>query len=137
MEVLLAIAILAFALCAILFTYISCLALIATSKNVNIATDAALGLMEGIRGDPFSRIFTDYNKLNFTVGGMPANMGVVYVDKTNPSLLKVTISVCWRQGNRIIGEDTNLNGILNTGEDANNNGIIDSPVELVTLIASR
>jgi len=39
-EVILAIAILGFVLCGILAAYISCAVLVATSKNVNIATNA-------------------------------------------------------------------------------------------------
>jgi len=38
---------------------------------------------------------------------------------------------------KVIGEDKNLNGILDPGEDTNGNGIIDSPVELVTQVANR
>jgi len=52
-------------------------------------------------------------------------------------LLQATVSVCWRQKNRVIGEDKNLNGALDAGEDANGNKIIDSPVELTTLIVNR
>lgn len=136
-EVLLALAILTFALCSILLTYISCLLLITTSKNINIATNACLGLMEEIRSSPFTRIASDYNGLNFFLNDIPESRGVVYVDSSNPDFLRVTVSVCWRQGNRVIGEDTNLNGVLDAGEDKNGNGIIDSPVELVTEIANR
>jgi len=136
-EIMLAVGILAFTLCALLAAYISCSGLIATSKNVNIATNAALGLMEEIRTSSFARIYDDYNGLNFILNDIPSSRGVVYVGDTNPELLKVTISVCWRQGNKVIGEDANLNSVLDSGEDANGNGIIDSPVQLVTLIANR
>jgi len=136
-EILLAVAILAFALCGILAMHTTCLVLMATSKNVNIATNAAQGLIEEIRTTPFTQIISDYDGLKFIVNAIPSSMGVVYVDDTNPELLVVTVSVCWKQGNKIIGEDTNLNGVLNTGEDANHNGIIDSPVELVTRVANR
>ena len=136
-EILLAVAILGFALCGILAMYSTCFVLMATSKNVNIATNAAQGLIEEIRSSPFTRIIGDYNGLNFIVNAIPSSRGVVYVDDTDPDLLELTISVCWKQGNRIIGEDTNLNGVLDAGEDANGNGIIDSPVELVTRIANR
>jgi hypothetical protein len=128
---------LALALVAILETYISCLVLIATSKNVNITTNAALGLMEEVRSSAFTRIIDDYHGLNFIVNEIPTSRGVVYVDDTNPELLEVTTSVCWRQGNRVIGEDRDLDGVLDAGEDKNGNGIIDSPVELVTRIANR
>jgi hypothetical protein len=129
--------ILVFAICGMLSPYISCAVLVATSKNVNIATNAALGLAEEIRSSSFMNIIDDYNGLIFIVNDIPQSRGVVYVNDDNPELLNVTISVCWRQGNRIIGEDLNLNGSLDTGEDINGNGIIDSPVQLNTLIANR
>jgi prepilin-type N-terminal cleavage/methylation domain-containing protein len=136
-EILVAVGIMAFALCGLLQMFSSCSILVSLSKNTNIATNAALGIMEQIRTSTFARIYDDYDGLNFIANEIPASRGVVYVDNSNLELLKVTISVCWRQGNRMIGEDTNLNGTLDAGEDANNNGIIDSPVQLVTLIANR
>jgi len=142
-EVLLATAIAAFAVCGLLLMYVAGMDLIRTSKNASIATSAVQGLIEEIRNTPFPDIVTDYNLLKFSVDGIPpingvvSSSGVVYVDDTDPEFLLVTISVCWRQGNRIIGEDTNLNGELEVGEDANNNQIIDSTVELVTQVANR
>ena len=137
-EVLIATGILAFVLCAVLYVYTLCSALITTSKNVNIATNAALGLMEEIRCSSFADIPEDYNGLIFMLNDVPESRGVVYVYDANPELLTVTISVCWRQNaDRVIGEDVNLNGVLDENEDANDNGIIDSPVEMVTRIANR
>lgn len=136
-EVLLATAIAAFAICGILFMYIAAMDLIRTSKNSSIATIAAQGLIEEIRNTPFPDIVTDYNRLRFSVNSIPSSSGIVYVNDTDPEFLLVTTSVCWRQGNRIIGEDTNLNGALDVGEDNNGNGIIDSTVELVTQVANR
>jgi len=136
-ELFMAATILALALCSILATYVSCFVLIATSKNINIATNAAQGLVEEIRTSPFSQIFDNYDGLNFIVNSISESRGVVYVDDTNPELIEVVVSVCWRQGNRIIGEDTDLDGVLDSGEDANGNGIIDSTVGLTTRIANR
>lgn len=142
-EMLLAAVITSFALCGILLTYITCMDAVKSSKNVGIAAGAAQGLIEEIRGTPFPQIVAIYNLLGFTVNGIPpingipSNRGIVYVDDSNPEFLLVTVSVCWRQGNRIIGEDTNLNGALDAGEDVNGNGIIDSTVELVTQVANR
>lgn len=136
-EMLLAAVITSFALCGILLTYITCMDAVKSSKKVSIATGAAQGLIEEIRSTPFPQIVASYNLLNFTVNDIPASSGIVYVDDSNPEFLLVTVSVCWRQGNRIIGEDTNLNGILNAGEDINGNGMIDSTVELVTQVANR
>lgn len=137
MEILLAAGILASAVSAILLAYYSCFVLIGTSKNINITTNAAIGLMEDIRSSAFTRIIDDYNGINFVVNDIPQSRGVVYIDDTNPELLEATISVCWRQVNRVIGEDTDLDGTLDAGEDRNGNGIIDSPVQLVTRIANR
>ena len=124
-------------LCALLLTYVSCHILSATSKNLNIATNAALGMLEQIRSTAFNRIYDDYNGLNFTVNGLPQSLGVVYVNDDNPELLKVAISISWRQGNRIIGADKNLNGIIDGAETDDGDGIIDSPVQLITRIANR
>ena len=96
-----------------------------------------MGLAEEIRNSTFNDIFDNYNGLNFIVNDIPESMGVVYVNDDNPELLQVTISVCWRQGNRVIGEDTNLNGQLDAGEVDNGNNIIDSPAQIVTIIANR
>lgn len=138
-EVMLAAAILAIVVCGILATYISCFELISTSRNFTFAVNAAQRKIEEIRDYNFSQIYPDYNNQSFAVDEISAgSRGVVYVDDSNPDLLEVTISVCWRQReNRIIGEDRNLDGILGAGEDLNGNNIIDSPVQLVTLIAER
>ena len=138
-EVLIAAMVVAIALCGLIATYVGCFNTIAVSKNTNIAMNYAQGLMEQIRNTPFPQIpnfayaaavpiFTQLGILSSTI---------VYVDNTNPELLRVTISVCWKQKNRVFGEDNNLNGVLNAGEDTNGNGIIDSPAEIVALIANR
>jgi hypothetical protein len=136
-EVMLACAIAAFAICGLLLMYVAGMDLIRVSKNASIATSAAQGLMEEIRNAPFPDIVTNYNGLKFTVNNIPSSKGVVYVDDTDPELLLVTISVCWLQGNRVIGEDLNLNGQLDAGEDTNGNLIIDSTVELITQVVNR
>ncbi|MCK9573232.1 MAG: hypothetical protein M0R20_02370 [Candidatus Omnitrophica bacterium] len=136
-EVLIAIVILIVAVSTILMTYLACFVLIDTVKNVNIATNAAQGLIEEIRSTPFPQIVDDYNGLTFVLNDIPESMGIVFVDDTNPELLEVTVSVCWKHRNRIIGEDQDLDGVLDAGEDANGNGIIDSPAQLTTRIANR
>jgi len=136
-EALLAALIASFALCGILLTYIACMDSIKISKNASIATSAAQGLIEEIRSTPFPQIVANYDQLSFTVNGITNNRGIVYVDDSNPEFLLITVSVCWREGNRMIGEDSNLNGVLDAGEDTNGNGIIDSTVKLVTQVANR
>lgn len=136
-EMLLAALIASFALCGILLTYIACMNMVKSSKNVSIATSAAQGVIEDVRNTPFPQIVANYNQMAFVVNGIPSSRGIVYVDDTNPELLLVTVSVCWREGNMVIGEDQNLNGILEAIEDTNGNNMIDSTVELVTQVANR
>jgi len=130
-EVLLATAIASFAICGILFMYIAATDLIKTSKNASIATSAAQGLIEEIRNTSFNCLIAPccsgvpcpakagcdfcYNHLGFLVNGIPSGRGVVYFDNTKPDLLKITVSVSWRQPGRAI----------------------DSTVELVTQVANR
>jgi len=137
MEIMVAVVITAITLCGILLTYITSFALIKTSKNASMAASAERGLMDEIRNTSFPLIFSTYNGVTFTVNNMPSNKGVIYVDDTNPELLEVTISVSWQEGNKVIGEDTNFNGVLDSGEDLNSDNILNSPVELVTLISNR
>ena len=136
-EVMLACAIAAFAICGLLLMYVAGMDLIRVSKNSSIASSAALGLIEEIRNTPFPDIVTDYNGLKFSVNNIPGSSGIVYVDDTDAEFLLVTVSVCWPQGNRVIGEDLNLNGDLDMGEDTNGNLIIDSPVQLITQVVNR
>jgi Tfp pilus assembly protein PilV len=136
-EVMLACAIAAFAICGLLLMYVAGMDLIRVSKNSSIASSAALGLIEEIRNTPFPDIVTDYNGLKFSVNNISGSSGIVYVDDTDDEFLLVTVSVCWPQGNRVIGEDLNLNGDLDMGEDTNGNLIIDSPVQLITQVVNR
>ena len=139
-EVMLAAAFLIIVLSGMLATYISCFELITTVRNLTFAVNSAQGKIEEIRDYSFSSTFDDYNNTTFTVDEIPAgnSRGVVYLDNSDPDLLVLTVSVCWRQrANRIIGEDLNLNGTLDAGEDTNGNNIIDSPAQLVTLVTAR
>jgi len=136
-EILIAIIILIVAISSILMTYIACFVLIDTVKNVNIATTAAQGVIEEMRSTPFTQIYDNYNGLVFTLNDIPQSRGIVYVNDTNPELLEVTVSICWKHRNRVIGEDSDLDGVLDSGEDTTSNGIRDSPVTLTTKIANR
>ena len=133
-ELLISAAIFLVALTGILISYITCLELSHVSKNTSTALHAAKNRLEDIKNTAFNQIKATYDNVTFTTAGLNG-MGVSYVDDTNPRLLKITVSFCWKQpSGRMIGEDTNLNGQLNAGEDKNGNGLIDSPVELVYYI---
>lgn len=120
--------------------YISCIKLASLSKEYLYVLNSAQDKMEEIRNYNFSGIYNYYNNgvgHTFKIGGFDPNdnMGVVSVDNSNPDLLYVIVTVCWRHlDGRIIGEDTNLDGILQSSEDTNNNAKIDSPITLVTYV---
>lgn len=135
-ELLLAVTIAIIALCGILATYITCFNLMSTSKNTSIAASVAQGIMERIRATPFPQIATTASWPE-PPNVLPAHKSVVYIDNTNPEFLRITVCVSWSQGLRVIGEDKNLNGLINAGEDVNLNNILDSPVEIVSFLANR
>ncbi len=133
-EILIASGIFLLAFVGILMSYLTCLDLAQFSKNTSIAVRAVQGRMETIRNTPVNQIKATYDRVTFATSGL-TGIGVSYVDDTNPSLLTVTITFCWKQPNgRIVGEDTNLNGVLDTGEDKNSNSILDSPAQIVTKV---
>ncbi|MDP3787564.1 MAG: type II secretion system protein [Candidatus Omnitrophota bacterium] len=158
-ELMLAAMILIVVLVALLGGYFLAFNLNETAKNLTISTYSVEQKLEEIRGYNFNLIFNDYNNTMFRadnatlIAGNPIQIvftpnldtaGSVSVDNSDDNLLKITVTMCWRQqGGRIIGEDNGqgggipLNGILDGAEDANNNNIMDSPVQVVTLMANR
>ncbi|MCA9407413.1 MAG: prepilin-type N-terminal cleavage/methylation domain-containing protein [Candidatus Omnitrophica bacterium] len=123
-----------------LFIYTNIQAELAGNKTM--AVNEAQMKLEEIRNHTYAQIVADYGS-----GGTPGNtfnlnqlngMGVIYVDSTNTELLEVDIKVCWQDKyNRIIGEDLDLDGVLDVGEDNNSNGQIDSIVSLSSMITRR
>ena len=142
-EVLIAAGILAIVLVGLLQTFIQCSLLASMAGNLTSAVAQAQNKMEEIRNHNYDLITTDYAP----VGTPPANTfnvspldgkGVIYIDSSNANLLKITIDVCWKEkDNRIVGEDTNRNGVLDAGEDQDGDGQIDSIVKLMTLLAKK
>lgn len=141
-ELMIAVGVLIIVLVGLLQIFIYCLNLSEFAGNATLAISEAQGELEEIRSHEFERIAGDYGP-----GGNPGNTfelaqlngkGTIYIDDTNPALLAIEIVVSWREkGNRIVGEDSDLNGVLDSGEDTNGNGKLDSPVVLVSLIAER
>ena len=136
MEFLSAFVILVVVLTVTLGGYMLSLQLSELSKNYSIATNAVKSRMEEIKNTPFNNILAN-NNTTFTYNNLNG-WGFVYVQIpviTNPNLLQVTVSFCWKnQNGRMIGEDKNNNGIKDAGEDVNGNGMIDSPVKFSTFI---
>lgn len=140
-ELMVATLILGVTLVGLLGSYISCLDLNDLSKNTSLAINIAQTKLEEIKNHDYALIKNDYDPTNqgkpFDITGLTGK-GVSYVDDTNPNLLLVTVTVCWRQQNRrIIGEDSNLNGQLDSGEDKNLNNRLDSIAQVITYIAKH
>lgn len=118
----------------ILYTYARYLELDELSRNTAIALQTAQNKIEAIKNTQFDQIDATFNNQTFTSSGINGR-GVVTIDSTNPKLMLITVTFCWKQSNnRLMGEDTNLNGVLNAGEDKNGNGTMDSPVQLIAYI---
>ena len=123
-----------------LFIYNSVLAEL--SGNMGYALSDAQSKLEEIRNSDYSVITT-----NYASGGTPGNTftlsqgqgrGVIYIDSSNSSLLKVTVVICWRnKDGRVIGEDTDLDGVLDAGEDLDGDGQISSKARFIMRVAKR
>ena len=123
--------------------FIYCSILSESTGNLSVALTEGQAKIEEIRNHDYSLTSTDYassgtpgNKFSLT---QVTGKGVIYINSSNSDLLQVDIVVCWinNQNDRVIGEDLDLDGVLDAGEDVNGNGRFDSPVTLVTNIAKK
>lgn len=138
MELMVAAAILASVLLGILGVFTACFVLNETAENLTLAINAAQQEVERIRNLGFSQISAEDGS-SFEIAGIADinSEGAIAVDSSEPTLLEVTVTVCWRQvGGRIIGEARDISGDL-VIEDLNKDGSISSPAQIVTLIAER
>ena len=140
-ELLLATIILAIVLAGLIQVFIRCSVLTELSNNVTAAMSEAQGKMEEIRNYNFNSIATDY------VGGGSLNpfdlteltgKGVIYINSGNAELLEVKIVINWQNKyGRIVGEDLDLDGVLDAGEDINGDNQLSSIATVVSKIARR
>ena len=141
LELMIAAVVLVVALLGLLGVFTGCFGLNETARNLTIAINGAQAETERIRNLPFNQISAQ-DGTSFEITGIAdaSSEGIVEVNISNPDLLTVTVTVCWRQkGGRIIGEDANLDGAFDlVTEDTNPaNGQLDSPAQIVTLMAER
>lgn len=110
--------------------------------NKTLAVSEAQTKLEEIHKHNFNSITVDY-----AMGGTPGNTfvpsmlkgsGAIEITAINSELIEIGVKVCWEDKyNRIVGEDTNLNGVLDVGEDKDADGILDCPVTLKSKITRR
>ncbi len=104
-----------------------------------LCTNVAQGLMDEIRNVNFDDIVGNYNNMQFSLNELTnrniTHLGLVRVSELEVGfLLRVKIIICWRQRDRMMGEDVNFDGVLNTDEDINGNGELDSPCSIEAAI---
>ncbi|HQP91513.1 MAG TPA: type II secretion system protein [Candidatus Omnitrophota bacterium] len=141
-EVLFALAILAVTLCGLLLTYLNMFVLADVIRDSALAGNALTAKLEEIRHMNYSDIPLEAGPFNLSDYGFPAqqlSMGRVEVTTDfagyTGNLTKVRMTGAYTTRNsRIVGEDRNLNGALDTGEDSNSNGRLDSTIEVVGLV---
>lgn len=122
---------------AILFTYIQCMEISEIDKTKTKVLFMAHNMMETIQSTSFDLIQSTYNNQTFSLDGING-IGLTEIDDRDPKLLGIHVKCFWKQAKgRLVGEDSNLNGILDKGEDINKNGALDSPVDLFTYIYKR
>lgn len=98
---------------------------VTSSGNNKIVSFSTLNIQQKYHG--FNGSCTVYIQ-DRAAGSVPVNQ-----------IKEARVIVCWRQrlGN-IIGEDVNLNGVLDTGEDTGGKaGELDSPCELISAFVKR
>lgn len=139
-ELMITVAIVVIGLTSILASYANMFILGDLARDFSRATNAVRAQMEEIKQEEFDNLdaldATIFNLDGFAISQAKGRIEVGNVTG-NSGLREVRVIGCFMSRNRVIGEDSNLNGILDVlaSEDENNNGRLDCPVELITLLA--
>jgi Tfp pilus assembly protein PilV len=135
-EILIAVLILIPVCVATIYVFIKCVELSELARHSSEAVREIKSKVTQIENTPFDQIKNTFHNVTFAPAGLNA-MGVTYIDDTEPDMLTVTATLCWKEKNgRVMGEDKDLDGQLDSGEDANSNGMLDSPVTVVTRVSN-
>ena len=133
-ELMVASVFLVFVFLAVIVGYLKCMELNDLSRNSSFAIKAVKSRMETIKNTPFVQLTPLYNNVVFTSNNLTGK-GVSYINTTNPDLQQISFVQCWKKkSGRVIGEDKDLDGVLDAGEDLNGDGRINSIVELVNYV---
>ena len=140
-EVMVSTMIILIAVIGIMYSYVKVIEMNSIGRDAGVAMRGLKDKIEEVKGSVFKDIPAVYNNSKFTINGLNG-MGVIYVSSVlapdasiSTHVWQVKGAYCWKlTGGRLIGEDKNLNGILDAGEDTNGNGQIDSYVQIDTQI---
>ncbi|MEW6075079.1 MAG: prepilin-type N-terminal cleavage/methylation domain-containing protein [Candidatus Omnitrophota bacterium] len=148
-EVLVAMAILAVVALSMFMVYPALFENVTLSSENMKAFEAAKRQMEALVAANYTDLYNvSYNTTpvanNFTPQNLLNSTGVYYVKRLTyanltdiPNLLDLEVVVSYKVGARTIGEDQNLNWVLDAGEDIDSNGKINSTIKLSTLIFNQ
>lgn len=142
LELMIAVGVLVVALVGLLGVFAHLMLLNENSSKLTLAVTACQAKLEEMRNSSFSTLYSNYNGTSgaFNPAGFSSGeaKGAIFINNSNQKLLQIFVSVSWMtKANRVIGEDKNLNGIMDAGEDSNANGRLDSPGQIATLMAQR
>ena len=140
LELMIAVGVLIVALVGLLGVFAHMMLLNENSRKLTIAVTACQDKLEEMRNANFSTLYATYNGAGFNPNGFTSGQakGTISIDNSDPNLLRIFVSISWRtRSNRVIGEDGNLTGVLDTEEDSNGNGRPDSPAAIMTLMSQR
>ena len=139
-ELMVTVTIVVIGLTSILASYANMFILGDLARDLSRATNAVRAQMEEIKQEEFDNLdaldATTFDLDGFTALEAKGRIEVRGVTG-NSGLREVRVIGCFLSRNRVIGEDSNLNGVLDVPalEDQNNNGRLDCPVEFITLLA--
>lgn len=137
MELLVATIVFSLAFIGLLLSFVKSMELHEASRNTSYALSAVRSRIEVIKNTAFDQIVSTYDEATFTDANLNG-IGVSYIDNSDPDLLEVTVSFAWIQKNgRVVGEDQDLDGVLDAGEDTDLNNVLSSPAQAVTYIYDR
>jgi prepilin-type N-terminal cleavage/methylation domain-containing protein len=134
-ELAIATAIFAIAATGILSVFISSAAISESAGDITSMINLAREEIEdSIKGTQFDNL-GNYNKV---FPNIPADTSLACYVSNHPAianLKQATVVICYRgRSNRVIGEDSNLNGVMDSGEDLDNNGRLSSLSEVTYFI---
>jgi type II secretory pathway pseudopilin PulG len=138
LELMISCAILMFIVIGLLYSYIACFELNEFNRSLTLASNALQAQIEQLRETDFDSLQL-LDGTNFSLSGFSSGDAIGLRDiyaTTYSDLTYVRLVACWRQkSGRVIGEDTNLDGTLQSSEDKDLDNIMDSPAEIVTFIS--
>lgn len=136
-EVLVVVGILAFSIVSMIQLFIYTATAAEMAGKMTKAVTEVHDKLEEIRNYDFNSIVAHYHGDVFPPTSI-TGMGSIDINSQTADLLTINVSLCWQDKfNRIVGEDANLNGVLDSGEDRNGNGIMDCPVQISTMLTKR